>query len=272
MLHKNPIKSRINAFIVLFSAFHLNEMGWISGKRVKQTLCFSAFTRDMFLPFTLCSVALLLVSTATVSAERCTLLINEINVEEPNVGDFNEYIELRQVNCPANSPPSLRPYVVLIVKEYDEIHKAPLIILSADLYHKTFKTGSQYFVIGSHSETLNPDQSFEDCAVMFGKKCKFTAKNQPSISSFFTRTSAPTCAKDVLPNGSKYAMAVLLRQENRRADEGISLTRLTFRDAASKREKPEEFKVIDRAIENIIKDNIQDMVIYSRRAAFNRYV
>lgn len=84
----------------------------------------------------------------------CSVVINELNSDDPGMHEFDEFIELKAVQCVKNKQPSLRPYMLIIVEEYNKRVKGPAVVFSADLYHQSFKGSERFFVIGSPSHLV----------------------------------------------------------------------------------------------------------------------
>ena len=63
---------------------------------------------------------------------KCRIVLNELNADIANKED-SEFIELAATNCNGKRP-SLRDFVILVIREFDKVEQAPVIVFSADLY------------------------------------------------------------------------------------------------------------------------------------------
>lgn len=219
----------------------------------------------------ICSLFLLSLMKAE---ENCDLAINEINTDDVGANEFAEFIELKAVcHRSADALKSLKPFIVVIVKEFDSKLKGPSIVFSADLYRSKFEKDSAYFVIGSPSkqlETVN-NLPFNKDTVMYYKKGQVAG--QTALLGFFSKTNAPTQLTDVLTNGNDSPMAVILLKDenmNRETNEGAAKLRLTFYDQRQKRTKQVKHLKITDELKLLIKKHLHDILIYSRRSVFNK--
>jgi hypothetical protein len=95
-------------------------------------------------------------------------LLNEINSENSAVlEEKTEYLELIAVNCGNNAAVSLNDYSIIVVKEFDDSVKNPVILMSVDLKGKGFKTNTKFYVIGSRNTSVQPNLTFDDASVMY---------------------------------------------------------------------------------------------------------
>lgn len=203
--------------------------------------------------------------------QNCDIVISEFNSDDIGKGEFFEYIELMNVGS-CNPAPVLRNYLLIIVKEYDHRLQAPSVVFSADFYRQAFKSKKKFFVIGSPNEAMKEkiDMPFSHPAVMFYRKHQ--SRSTPSITTFFTKTTAPSNLEDVIPNGNTSPFAaILLKDTNQDREEntGINKLRLTTRDERSHRVKTVPHLKIDDTLERLIKDHLHDIVVYARQSAYN---
>lgn len=197
---------------------------------------------------------------------QCDIVISEFNSDDIGRGEFFEYIEL-MATCPS---PTLRNYMIIIVKEFDDHVKSSSIVFSADFYHKTFKQQQKFFVIGSPNELMKDkiDMSFSDNAVMFYRKAQLP--RQRSLNTYFTKASAPTALQDVIPNGNTSPFAAILLKTTRQDSENqLKKLRLSIRDDTTHRTKTVPHLKITDELEKIIADHLHDIVIYGRQTVIN---
>lgn len=190
------------------------------------------------------------------------VIINEIDVDNTGAKEIAEFIELKATTVSGKKVPSLHPYMVIIIKAFDQEAKGPVITFSADLCHSSFPSKSRYFVIGTPSEKIKPDLAFSHDDVAYKYK---GAKQDTKITQFFK-------ASNVIPEGDGYPMAViLLKEEQQIGGRGISLLKLQTRDSKTHRPVSSvQHKLLTEDLQTVINDHIVDLVIYSRRAKFNR--
>lgn len=219
-------------------------------------------------------IFLLFVLIGSVASEQNYLVINEINTDDIGGKEFDEFIELKAVHAPGATRPSLREYIVIAVKAATRRSASPVIIFSADLYHKSFSGNSanRFFVIGSSSRTLNPDMKFLDGDVYYENREAAVASTQ-TLTALWTKQTAPDAVRNVLADGEQYPMAlILLKDEDRSTKENpeIDKVRLKSRNAVTHRTEQQPFKKVTSELETIIKRYIVDMVVYSKRSQFSR--
>jgi hypothetical protein len=207
------------------------------------------------------------------SLDTCDIVINELNSDDIGNVQFSEFIELKSVCKGKNDRPVLRNYLLIIIREYDQKLKTPVIIFSADFYRETFKPNSNFFVIGSPNVDLREkvDMPFTNERVMFEGKI-LNKPSQMKISSFFKKGSAPTSMNNAIDDGNMSPMAViLLKDENQDRDRntGISKLRLTY-DQSAHRTKTLKYLQVTPELEELIKNQMHDMIIYSRQSMFQR--
>ena len=174
---------------------------------------------------------------------ECQLVINEINIQSEH-----EFVELRKVNC-NDKVPVLQSYLVIAVKEYEEQFDHPVVIFSADLYHQKFPLNSDYFVVGRDKHATWANLLFSDSAVAFRHR--------------------GGGIDNVLENGNKYPIAVILLKEDSRSSSGISMLKLATTMVAKKRHKETNSMPITVQLQCIIDTNMVDIIPYTRRSIFN---
>lgn len=243
----------------------------------------------------LCIFAVLTIMPAVCQpAKDCSIVINELNTDEPNLGsqEFSEFIELKMV-CPKGVQPiststhmatRLRDYIIIGVQEYHGQYSYPVITFSADFYRTGFKEGKPFFVIASKERQPTADMYFTDNAIGYqGKKAAGlqskvapSGASQASISDFFKSQSKklPT-EPNALKNGNgKGAMAIILlyQRDFLRGDDAIdsiALLRLAKMHILNRRPIFKDVLPVDDTLAIIVRKYIHDMVIYARAAENN---
>ena len=139
--------------------------------------------------------------------QTCTFKINEINVDDPQKEELGEYIELKKINC-GNEQPSLEPYLLIIVKEYEQQYNNPIVVFSADLSASTYPRSSQFFVIGAPS--INPHLTFNSAQVSYRKKFRTPLQIDLQLKIDYEKKQL----NDAIENGNKVPLSILLLKEN----------------------------------------------------------
>ena len=102
---------------------------------------------------------------------ECQLLINEVNFDNPNVPEFNEFIEFKKKGCTVQQSANLlQSYMVILIKEYEESSNFPVIVLTVDLQKLKFVWSSDFLVIGSPNKKLNPSINFQNEIIVYNGK------------------------------------------------------------------------------------------------------
>jgi hypothetical protein len=192
---------------------------------------------------------------------ECIAILSELSIDAPQQSEA-EFVELVKVGCaPAEQPP-IAHYLLLIVKENDAHLRGPVIVFSSTFENFAYPINTDFFVIGSQSEFINPDVPFTSDAV------RYRNKHGTKMQSDFDLPSA-TGLHDVILNGNKYPCAVLLLRQALGREQGINKLILPI-VASSRRHRPMINAVlVTDAMERIIVSNLVDMYIYSRRSFIN---
>jgi len=197
-------------------------------------------------------------------SSTCKVLLNELNIDTPEVPEKNEFIELIAHGCNANEKPTISYYLLVIVREYEESSRRPIIVFSANLQNAIFATNSQFYVIGAPNDFVNPDLSLSDESVLyrnkFGTSLQIGLNIDVNIQQFH----------DILENGNKYPMAVILLKRHDAHDTELKQLILSSSRSTNKHRPIINAIPVTLDIENIIKTHFADMYIYSRRAYINK--
>ena len=188
--------------------------------------------------------------------QPCKILINEVNIESVNEND--EFVELTTSNC-NEIQPSLRNYLLLVIREYDKLLHSPVIVFSADLYQQKFGINRKFYVIGAPSVT--PDLSFKSNAVVYPKKydqvnCK--RRCQSSVDDIDVN--------DVLPNGNVYSNAIILLMDKSRNSDTLNKLKLSKYNPAMKRLVSVRSLAVSNELQAIIRTYLVDAIVFSRKA------
>jgi hypothetical protein len=66
---------------------------------------------------------------------ECTLVLNELNIENGVIPESLEFIEFQKINCPITNYDILKHYFLIMAQEYDMETKSATIIFSANFIH-----------------------------------------------------------------------------------------------------------------------------------------
>ena len=175
----------------------------------------------------------------------CTLRINEMNIDSPSKEAINEFIKLKKINC-VNQKPPIQLYSI-IIKQYEENYHKLMIVFSADLSLSTFPEASDYFVIGSPS--INPDLSFSREPVKYKKKFRTPVQIDLGLKTEYLTKQL----QDVIENGNKVPLAVLLLKENNAKQLGVKQLMMPFPDATRRSKVFAKSLIINDDLAEIIK-------------------
>ena len=192
----------------------------------------------------------------------CTLRLNEINVDDPEKEETAEFIELKKINCGIEKP-SLESYLVIIIKEYEEQFKRPIVVFSADLSKSTFPQSSEYFIIGTPS--INPHLPFTSASVSYRSKFRTPLQIELQLKVDYEKKQL----HDVIENGNKVPLAILLLKENTGRQLGIKQLAITLPEANRRSKVFPKPIVINDILAQVIKMSVIDMYIFSRRSFIN---
>lgn len=231
----------------------------------------------------------LLVPTVHLQHSECSIVINELNTDEPHIGsqEFSEFIELNMV-CPKHIRHSastmaarLRDYLVIGVQEY--YGGGPVVTFSADFIRAGFKEGKKFFVIASKEQQPAADMYFTDNGIGYVGKSPagLQAKVAPpgsrtSLYDFFHSQSKklPTEPNALINGNGKSAMAIILLYQRdfprNDATDSIALLRLAKMNERSRRPEFLDRIYITDHLKRIIRNNLHDMVMYARSTLNNR--
>jgi hypothetical protein len=199
------------------------------------------------------------------NALTCSLIINEINLDDPNKSEKFEFIELKKIKC-ADQKPSLKLYSIIIIKELEDQFKKPIIVFSADLSLSTFRDTSEYFVIGSPS--LNPDLPFSSESVRYRKKFRTPLQIDLQLKNDYLTKQL----EDVIENGNKVPLAIILLKEKDGQQVGVKQLMMPFPEASRRSKIFAQHLVVNDELAGIIKNSLIDMYIFSRRSFINSFL
>ena len=117
----------------------------------------------------------------------------------------------------------------------------PSIVFSANLRNAPYNLAFDYFVIGSPNHLLSPNISFSDEKVMHLKKLQ--SKRSRKEPERHDRLNV----KDVLQNGNRYLMAILLLMHPDRVENVFDMITLKY---SSKKQRSDFFFTYHRRIRN----------------------
>ena len=198
----------------------------------------------------------------------CKICLNEINIDNSEVPEIHEFLELGKCGCNEMQQPSKENYMLLVLKEYEKQKNGPVIVLHINL--ETMKSlwlqSSSYFLIASHELSVLPDLSFSHPDVGFRKKRKRT---RMQVDLGIEATSQKFHFEDVLENGNKAVMAVVLLQQKWSTSENIRNLFTQYKLLTGVSDDNFESILITNEIEMLIKENLVDVALYSRKTLFN---
>src|SRR5271156_4244389 len=165
----------------------------------------------------------------------------------------------KELNC-GDEIPNLESYLVIIVKEYEEQYQKAIVVFSADLSTSIFPQSSQYFVIGSPS--TNPDLSFSSASVSY--RTKFLTPLQIELQ--LKKDCEKKQLHDVIENGNKVPLTIMLLKENNGRQLGIKQLVMTI-PAPNRNSKAFVTPLVIN--DNLGENSLTDMYIFSRRSFIN---
>src|SRR5271156_2454427 len=141
---------------------------------------------------------------------ECQLLINEVNFDNPDVPEFNEFIEFKKKGCTVQQSANLlQSYMAILVKEYEESSNSPVIVLTVDFQKLKFVWSSDFLVIGSPNKKLNPSINFGNEIIVYSGKL-FKTRVGVDLGLFKNVNEAPVFMKNFIDNGNKFVMGLII--------------------------------------------------------------
>ena len=198
---------------------------------------------------------------------RCSLRISEVRADSINkvVNDYgnlveiDEYIELIAVNCLQGEIPKISAYVLLLVEEYDNAVKRPVVVLSADLINSQFSATSSYFVIGSSYLSPVANLSFDNPNVMYLRKSMYL-KTQRDLQLSFVYNNLDLT--DMLENGNNAPMGILLLCRDKSS---YDVNKLLIKTTTFNGDKNYQSAILIDKLQHIILHSTVDICVYARK-------
>jgi hypothetical protein len=203
--------------------------------------------------------------SVTCISNACHICINELNVDCSGEPEFHEFVELSTCDCAELQNPFLHSYFLVLIKEYEIQFNAPVIVFYTDLTEisKLWGTNSKYFVIGSPQDKSLSNMPFEHNAVMYRGKFLRT-KLQVELGLISNARSFSFY--DAIENGNKANMALVLLRNDKMS---TSTANNMFSPLMLLSGYNNNGIIVTNAIELLLKENVVDLAVYSRRSPFN---
>jgi len=191
-------------------------------------------------------------------ARCCRIVLNELNIDGPRGNEYLEYFELKKINCYSQTP-SLQFHLLLVLKEFEASSNGPVVIFSADFNNSIFPQSSSFYVIGP--PLIKPNLAFDNDNVRYRKKFRTPMQLALNLKAEYETSQL----KDVIENGNKVPLAVVLLHGKTYLNKLI----MPFPKPLRQEKVFAKSIVINSELEDIIKNSLLDMYIFSRRSFIN---